>query len=312
MTSLQTRKDLYWVLCPDWLAGIQPRILRRMVRIATLPDFLLRYPWLLKHDVLILYYLEMPLTTRCTMRCAKCANLMQYYARPWDLPPADAKRYIKKLLSTVDHVFDFGLIGGETFLYAGLAGMVAQLCRSGKVGRVSLTTNATVVPKDEALLRALSNHKVYVKISDYGPLSRHLEQLKALFNSWNIDYIVLDMDSTWYDFGGMHERGRSEAELRSQFQQCNAGCHSYVRGQLHVCPRSSHGADLGLVPDNPGDYADLGDPKLNRKQRRKAISDMLTLDYVAACNYCDKGTPLHVQIPAAEQVPGRSDEPQER
>lgn len=302
MSRFQQRLQLYWMVCPDRLNSLPNRVLRRIVKIAALPLFIFRYPWVVKPDMTALPYLEMPLTTSCTLRCAQCSNLMQYYNHPWELPPEDAFRYIDLVVNTVDRVFDYGLIGGETFLYPHLAEVVDYLCRIKKVGRISLTTNATVLPDDEALLSALAHRKVYVKISDYGALSHRLKELAALFDARGIKYRVLDLDDAWYDFGDLRCRGRDAETLRRQFKSCASGCRSYVRGQLHVCPRSGHGVDLGLIPEHKADYADLDGHAPDRKTRRKAVRRLLERDFVTACDYCDKGTPHHVPVPAAVQA----------
>ncbi len=63
---------------------------------------------------------EMPITSRCTLRCKDCANLIPFYANPAD---TDTDRIIKDIddfLSNVDRVYRFAVMGGEAFLHPGL------------------------------------------------------------------------------------------------------------------------------------------------------------------------------------------------
>lgn len=64
--------------------------------------------------------LELALTTRCSLRCRDCMNLMQYYEMPADVPLKKNKWAIDSFLRCVDAVCDFFVLGGEPFLYAGL------------------------------------------------------------------------------------------------------------------------------------------------------------------------------------------------
>lgn len=301
MKWIDTRRDLFSKDCPEWLNRFPVMPLRMLMKSLYLPVYAVLNSWVLKPEVLVLHYLEMPLTTRCTLRCSKCSNLMQYYSKGWDLPMEQAQKEIGLMLDTADRIYDFGLIGGESFLYPHLAELIKLLWQSKKVDQISLTTNGTVVPKDEALLIALAQRKILVKISDYGALSGKMTELIKLFDERKIRYRVMEMTGIWYDFGELHCRMRGEEELKRQFQSCASGCRSYLGGRLHFCPRSSHGTDMGIIPGAPGDYADLSHPDASRTQRRRELKKMQDIRSISACNYCDKGTALHVPIPAAEQ-----------
>jgi len=202
MNRLRERIRFYKWLYPKWSNKIRPKPVRLALKAAVLPILILRYPHLLSSDSIGIRYLEMPLTTRCTLRCAKCASLMPYYNdHTWDLSCEDALRNIDILLDTVDQIIEFGLIGGETFLYPHLAEMVKHLCRCTRVHKISLVTNATLLPKDEELLLAMKNKKVFVEISDYGATSCRIKELTELLGSNKIRYVIAPMMANWYDFG---------------------------------------------------------------------------------------------------------------
>ena len=301
MNRRQRQALLYRTVCPDWLNRFPSKILRLLIKTVAFPFIAIKNPVAFSPAKIALPYIEMPLTVRCTLRCVKCANLMQYYKHCWDMPYEDALRYIDILLDTADKIYQYGLIGGEPFLYPNLAGIVECLCTCGKVEKILILTNGTVVPKDEALLCALHNKKVSVRISDYGEKSRRLKEMTALFDEREICYKVENMVENWYDFGNLHVRGRNEEQLSRQFQMCSSTCTSYLNGRLHACPRSGHGMDLGLIPDRTGDYADLAN-LIDRKQRRVEVRRFLNQKYITACDYCNKGTPDFVKLPmAAEQ-----------
>ena len=93
-------------------------------------------------------------------------------------------------------------------------------------------------------------------------------------------------------------------ELRKQFLKCNIICNSILEGKLYHCPRSSHGANLGVIPAGKNDYIDLLDEKLTYKELRKELYDFFYkyVPYVNACNYCNNGTKEITNITAGEQI----------
>jgi len=304
MSKLGGKLNFYKMIFPGWMNKIRLRPLRISLKAMVLPFLILRYPRMLRQSAIGLRYIEMPLTTRCTLRCAKCASLMPYYNdRTWDLSREDALRDIEILLDTVDQIVEFGLIGGETFLYPHLAEMVERLNRCSRVHKISLVTNATLLPADEQLLLAMRNKKVFVEISDYGAISCRIKELTELLDRNKIRYVIAPMMANWYDFGLPEAHENSEEQMRRQYKACSMFCFSYIKGRIHVCPRSAHGVDLGLIPDHPCDYADLTNQTLSREKRREAVQRILKLDFITACDFCNRGTPLYLKLPtAAEQL----------
>ena len=116
-------------------------------------------------------YIEIPVTTNCTLRCENCANLMQYYEPQ---PFIDAKTIlsdIDKLLQSVGIIDTFGVLGGEPLLYPNLFEVMEKLINSDQIRAVRLVTNGTLFPNDQ-LISLLKNKKVTVMLSDYGSLSK--------------------------------------------------------------------------------------------------------------------------------------------
>lgn len=281
---------------------IQPRPLRLVVKLFPLLGFLSKNLWMLKREHFILPYVEMPVTTRCTLRCEKCANLMQWYDHPEDVAYSDLIRYFDRLTACVDYIEIYTFLGGEPLLYPRLSELLEHAVSCGKIGRVKITTNGTILPSDERLISILSHPKVFVEISDYGPISRQKTQLVSLFNERHIRFRFFAARDNWFDFGGLEPRGRNESTLKRQFTLCSSGCRSYYRGKLHWCPRSGHGMDLGFIPDTPSNYVDFSNTDLSKEELTSQIRALLAAEYVAACNFCDKGTDLFLPVPAAMQM----------
>lgn len=252
-------------------------------------------------------YTELPLTMRCTLRCKECANLMQYYEKPYDVPLEVNIAAMEKLLECVDGIFLFGLIGGEPFLYPKLVEIIRFLLAQKKIDHIMLTTNGTVIP-DGSVLSALSDRRVSVTISDYGDISRNKKKLVEELERYGVKYRIVweSGDEQWFKCSGMSGRGRTDAELRHQFLQCTMTCRTILNGKLHWCPRSAHGTDLSFVAQRKEDYVDLLEQGISNQEMKKRIHNFLReeKDYIMACDHCDLGTPYLESAVPGEQMSG--------
>lgn len=285
--------------------------LRQFILLLFFPFLLAKNRWLLKEKPLHLDYFEVVVTTRCSLRCKNCANLMQYYHKPehveWDV----IERSVKRLLECIDKVERVGILGGEPLLYPELPKVIDLLEASPKVRAIRVVTNGTLIPKNEEVLRALANSKVVVQLNNYlNAYAGVADELAKVFDSRKIKYRLLKKDgSEWVDYGNLDCRNRKAEELKEQFKNCGIDCRSLYNGKLFYCPRSGHGMDLGLLRENPADYVDIiGSDLPTDEMREKLYRLLFERQFIEACNHCDKGTSYCKPIPAAEQVERKNKE----
>lgn len=264
--------------------------LRRAVKaLVILPTYLVLFP-LCFYAVCIrgrmwFPHFQIVLTTRCSLRCEYCANLMQYYEKPYDVPPDTLRAALDRLMSLCDYVDECTPIGGEPFLCRNLADVLEWMLSCRKIGHIMIYTNGTVPIRDERLLELLKNRRVCLSVSDYGrgDVAGFCRTLKE--NGIAYDKVE---EKEWLDFGGMEPRGRSREELRRQFKACHTVCRSVLNGTLHYCPRSGHGIDLGLIPAGPDEYLELLHPD-RPVTREQLAAYYFREEPVLACDYCDAG-----------------------
>jgi len=243
-------------------------------------------------------YMEFVITTKCTLKCKDCANLLQHYKNPYNICIEELKKHFDKLMDVFDYIHILSVIGGEPFMHPQISELIAYICQSNKIGAVRITTNGTLIPGKKTL-DALKNPKITVKLSNYGKYSSKLEALKNILSENNIKYHVMNLDY-WFDYGGTEARNRGAHELQDIFSDCRTPlCQSYLNGEFHFCPRSSAGVDLGLVPKKESDYVNIG--KLETKEARKQMKKFLSkTKFVQACDYCDNS----YRLPLARIKPG--------
>ncbi len=244
-------------------------------------------------------YLEIPITTRCSLKCIGCSNLIPCYQHPKDLDETILISSINNFLDCIEQIVYIRVLGGEPFLSKNLYSVLRVLLKSSKIQRIEIVTNGTVIPRDRRVIRKLRDSRVVVCISEY-PIVRY-EKLVNFLKENSIQYRV-DKMKFWMNYGNVDARGKTNKELKKQFLSCHSVCKSLLNGQFHLCPRSSHGTDLGIIKDNKDDYVDLLDNTLDIYDRRKKINQLLKKKYIKACDYCDYGTKKCRKIPVASQL----------
>lgn len=248
-------------------------------------------------------YIEMVLTTACTLNCKGCSALMGYYKNPYNTDLDQNIKTLDRLLNSVDSLYQLRLLGGEPLCYPNLYEILSYTNKNDKIKRVTIVTNGTLIIKDNRILELLKNKKFDVFISNYGKISSKKDELIKQLKDNNIKYELRAEDFLWRDYGDLECRNRSEKELKKQFLNCEIMCNSLFEGELHHCPRSSHGTKLNKLPLRNQDYIDLLNEDLTQKQLRKELYKFFYkyVPYVEACNYCNSGTKCIKTMPAGLQ-----------
>ncbi len=241
------------------------------------------------------------ITTWCSLKCAKCNNLMPAYKEPYHINPDEVIEDVKTLLKYSDRCVKLSFLGGEPFLHPGLYKIIEAFKDHPKVMCVEFVTNATIIPEDGLLKKIAEMKNPLISISDYGVKTQKTKELK---NRLSEEGIACNTDKavTWVDPGGTEKRGKDIKALEKEYDNCYSSryCRTLQNGKVYTCSRAASLCDLKLMDDSH-DSLDL------RKERteegfRKDMRDFLTIAYADACDHCDhaKG----IKIPAGEQLNG--------
>lgn len=241
-------------------------------------------------------YVEVVVTTKCNLRCPDCANLMQYYEKPYHLDRETLLTSVRKLVESFDACDHLKLLGGEPFLYPDLKDVLEAIPRE-KLGKITIATNGTVIPTDPELFAVMRRKRVTVFFSNYAISQDTQQQFIELLEHKGITYEVAHSPA-WIDYGApvLSSRERGRCDLQRQFLNCHIVCKSLLNGCLYYCPRSGHGYDLGIIDRKPGEYVDIlhNTTARNRREIRRL---MWRHRPVEACKYCQRGTAAAVKIP---------------
>ena len=170
-----------------------------------------------------------------------------------------------------------------------------------KIKRITIYTNSTILPS-EKVIRALQNKKISVHMSNYGAVSKKINELKKVFIENHINYYIHNYDK-WLDLGNVNCRNYNGRQMVELYKNCMmAKCYSFYRGKLYICPRSAHGEQLGIFSNSNAEFVDFTKEE-NLEDRRKQIVDLITkVKFLTACNYCNGSASESNVIDAAIQM----------
>lgn len=250
---------------------------------------------LISGAVMTIPRLVVVLTSKCTLRCKECDNLMRHFRQPGELNVDVILESLKKIINAVDILPCCELIGGEPFLSNNLAAVLHFLLNQNKVAKIQITTNGTILPQTETL-PMLKNKKICVRISDYGNVINQSRFINYMREN-EIDLKILPQEQ-WIANGETENRGRNDGSLIQQYNKCLAGkvCKTLWEDKLFVCARAASLTALGCMGDEQalrvGASTDL----------REEIVDFLCGSKAKACGYCDIGSGMERMVQPAEQI----------
>ena len=247
-------------------------------------------------------YLEIPITTKCSLKCKHCSNLIPCYKNPHDYDLNMLIKSINAFLECINKIVYIRVLGGEPFISKNLYDVLKTLLDSNKIYRIEIVTNGTIIPNDKKLIKLLKDKRIIVSISQY-PIVDYNKLVDFLKDN-NIGYRI-DKMNFWMDYGKPIKHHKTKKELTRQYTICSHVCKSLVNGEFHLCPRSSHGRELGIIKDNEDDYLNLLDKSLSIDEKRKRLNALLRKKYIIACDYCDFATNKSKKVPVAEQLKGK-------
>lgn len=252
-------------------------------------------------EKLVFNRIQYVVSERCSLKCGDCSHLMQYYQHPQDIELLKYKTSFDLLLENVDIIAELRILGGEPFMNSDMHKVIEWYHDSDKIQSISVYTNGTIIP-NENILKALQKDKVKVHISNYKLNEVRIQKLVPVLDEYHIKCFIRQYDA-WQDAGGVECRNYSLAQKKAIFSTCfERNGFTFLKGQLHRCPRVAHAMNLGAIPDMKGDYVDLLNWNGSKEVLRQHLRNLQERSWLEGCNYCG-GPDNHIQsIPAARQI----------
>lgn len=254
----------------------------------------------IKEGELVIPYLPLYLTTRCSLNCEKCNNLMpMFQGKAQDFSWKKTKETLEHILLQVKELIFCELVGGEPFLNSEFEEILDFVMNQDKIRQIVVVTNATVIPKD-SIIEKLVKSKALVRVSDYGLFDK-MSQFVAKLDKAGVN-IRIQQDMNWNDPGDIKRRGKTKEEIKKQYNRCEFSikCKYVCENQLFTCSRAASLYHLGIT-EAEGDVMTI-----TSETTKEEILDFYLHDYGDVCDFCDLWSDNGgEQIPAAIQAGGK-------
>lgn len=201
------------------------------------------------------------ITTYCTLNCINCNMFMPYYKQRMHLTFEQLKDNIDLLMSHIDYIFKYQIVGGEPFLNKDLSYFLLYLKDEygDRIGRIRIISNGMICP-DEKLICALRKSNAEVNMSDYSNAVGYkdkLKQTKNVLQNAQVNYMIIP-SLRWRDFGFPHSPcNRPTQKIREHMLKCGTAWHGLIDGKLYYCNSAWSAGATGLYAKEECDYIDL-------------------------------------------------------
>lgn len=246
------------------------------------------------------------ITTKCTLRCRHCSSFTPYIANPRIFDADEIMEDCNKLLDVIEKVRVVNFFGGEPLLHPQLPDMIRSLTNNNKIERISLITNGTIIPSKELINAIKNENRFLVRISNYGPISKNVDNIVEILEREGIKYEVTNY-SYWDESTKVGKFNLSSEKIREKFTLCTATNVLFILNRkLYLCSPASVLCEIGAVPSSETNYVDLKtkDMILLKKKVYDFIERTRTCNYIDACKYCSGGVCVQFEnkVPVAEQT----------
>lgn len=241
----------------------------------------------------VLDYTEMFITSYCNLKCRFCSASIPYYYNKYHIDIDFLIRQMDAYLDAIYGVERFRILGGEPFLHPHLAEIIEHLLASDKVHSIHIITNGAIVPRNERVLELLKNDRVWLDVSNYGPVSDKVPELEEMERA---GLLRLNIDTVTHWFMPNHvydDQGLAPDVVAERFHSCPDFCHVLRDGKFFSCGEAFHIANIPNSPMRAGvDYVDLFDDTMPIEQKRQMMIDVAfkRLPTMVGCNHCGGGS----------------------
>lgn len=261
------------------------------------------------YSKLMIPFVQICLTERCTLKCAKCAHACYNVSKTAeDMSLSMVKESADILFEKFDIVGELVLIGGEPFLYQHLKETIEYIGEKYRrqMGVFSITTNGTVVPSLD-VLEVCKKYNVLLRISNYTAaipeLRNQYEKVGSLLSVNGIAYVLGPEEFEWMDYGFEYYDRGEHADLATVFSTCRTPCREIRGNKFYYCVMARSVSDNLHLGIGQEDYFDLNTIEENNKELLLAFQQgHFEKGYLEMCRYCHGGEAKNYLIPVAEQV----------
>ena len=277
------------------------------------------FNWLLFHKIAS-QYVEIPITTFCSLNCKNCTAYTPYVEKHHHLPFDKIAEETDLYFNVIDYAGRFRVLGGEPFLYPELGRYLEYIGKKyrNRIGELCVVTNGTI-PIQSQWMSLIKQYDVTLFVSNYAQTGHRLaspekyKKLLHILDAENVRYYFPE-NQKWLDLGKPEKKALSDTELKDRFSDCRHYCRSIVQGNLFMCATWAFATIGGIYKDDWSRFVgeEILDLRvLKQKDPEERFAELFRFDiemstqngYLDFCQYCQGfGSKNTHFVPVGEQM----------
>ena len=247
----------------------------------------------------------------CSLKCKNCANFAPYAPKEMlHYSFADIQRSLTVIWNALGGIKKVQIQGGEPFLCNYMAELLHFLQQSHRVGEITITTNATILPQKK-MIHALKKSDALVTLSNYEKLRGGVfHELVTKLKKEKIAYQIYNFakgKGSWIDLGDIYTKRENNDEIvYERLKQCPyKWCMTLEKNILGYCSRSTVAKKVLKLEEKDGDYLDLWDEVDIKNRLIRYVHWYRGGHVMEACHYCNPdGQDIVPAVQIEEEIEG--------
>lgn len=184
-------------------------------------------------------------TLYCNLKCKECSNGIQYRKEKRVINVDSQISHLKKITDLIS-INQCNFQGGEVFTDVNFSTFIEKHAENPHIAFFTVATNGTILPPDN-VFESIRNIGGMIRISDYGSVSVHKQDIFKKCKEFNIPCFKFPMAERWRKFGTFKARNRLESELKAICKQCCFGTHDmmFIDDKIFCCLRTLFADAIG-------------------------------------------------------------------
>lgn len=249
------------------------------------------------------------ITNKCTLNCLNCDAYIPYHTEHQvDSLDLVIESY-EKVMAACGYVEWVNLLGGEPLLHPDIADITKFFANDDRCGKVVIISNGTIMPHDN-LIEVLKSPRCALRISDYGGLSKHKNDIIDLCKRERIQLEVTNYQF-WDKLPLIQDTKALPEQLDKKYDSCITNTLYVKQGKVFQCAYVAglSGLREQVFPDFEKNCIDIkadgADTTARIQEFARQIHERKHLD---ACRYCLGSHYIRYdedKQPVAEQAEGK-------
>lgn len=251
-------------------------------------------------EKLFAHQLDLMITQKCSLKCADCLNLMQYYKKPVNFEYKEIVDEIDALSQIFDEIEQLHILGGEPFMNQKIYEICQYAATKENIKWIVVFSNGTIVPNKK--ISYMNKKKTIFYLSNYQNEKQQLDLVEQTIVNQGLKCYRASFDGGWLSHSGFNLKSITAESMNTMFNGCGGrNCPTVLNGRIFYCEYLANATELHAIPFNDTNYVEL---HLDAKDEIKAYFSSKVAPL--GCYYCDRPFKekncSHEMVPAGIQV----------